>query len=420
MPNAQHDVGPADDPPLIVEHAPTEDGGTVALKRRPQPGGPPVMLIHGLAVNADLWDLPSIDTPDYAYRSLATCLRDAGWDVWLVNLRGHGRPRMYSTPPPGQSDWCVDHFIVFDLPAAVAHVRRATGARPFIVGASMGAMTLAGYLCGTRWASAAHDSLTADADLARRRQSELCGAVFAEFPAVLRWPDSPFDAAGRPRWSQFLRWAGRTDAGVNFPFEFAARLGWLEALIMARGGVPLDRLRPRGPNAVLEALPPGVAAAFRQVERAITQAGLNVMGLFNGSTNHRAEVLLHGRRYVLEEMKAGVLRQMAASIRAGSFVSLLGSPTHDYPSHYPLIELPTLLVLGGRDRIANADITRQCFFERIAADDKQLMLFEWLGHGEIEAAPVATAQIYPGVMRWLAARADAAPQPRPTTPAADD
>ncbi|MEW6249706.1 MAG: alpha/beta fold hydrolase, partial [Planctomycetota bacterium] len=223
--------------PTVV-HIPAPDGGAVAVKRRANPGGPPVIFLHGLAVNADLWNLPEVSGEvrgvAFHYRSLASLLHAAGWDVWLVNLRGHGAPRMYSAPPPGQTDWCVDHFILQDLPAVVDRVCRQTEQRPVIVGASMGAMTLAGYVQGARLTAAPalaapqdggkdrtarHNEIAAaatppgdhnvqivaDASLARARQARLAGCVFVEFPAALRWPESLYDAAGRLKWRALLR-----------------------------------------------------------------------------------------------------------------------------------------------------------------------------------------------------------------------
>ena len=133
--------------PSLIEYVPARDGAKIACKRRPAPG-PPVIFIHGLAVNADVWDIPEIRGERFVFRSLASLLSERGYDIWLVNLRGHGAPHMLSQPPAGQDDWCVDHFILFDVPAVVEHVQAATGQRPILVGSSMGAMTLAAYLQG--------------------------------------------------------------------------------------------------------------------------------------------------------------------------------------------------------------------------------------------------------------------------------
>jgi alpha-beta hydrolase superfamily lysophospholipase len=366
----------------------------------------PVVLLHGLAVNADLWDLPTLDGPDFRYRSLATVLHEAGYDIWLPNLRGHGAPHMLSTPPAGHSDWCVDHHILFDLPAVIDRVRSESRLRPLVIGASLGAMTLAGYLQGARLADTGGEQrIIEDADLARRRQQNLAGAVFAEFPAVLRWPASLYDERGRVKWGALAREWYRNDGEANFPFEVLARWQWLQALVAAAGHVPLHWFagdREREPW--YRQLPGSMGRGAARLERAAVQAVLQIAGTFTGATNHRAEVMLAGRRYCVEDMKAGVLDQLARCVRAGAFVSRIGSAEHVYSDHYELIESPTLVLQGGRDRIANADMTRREFFDRIASQDKTFRYYEEIAHGEMEAAPIATEKVYPEVLAWIGAR----------------
>jgi alpha-beta hydrolase superfamily lysophospholipase len=392
--------------PIIL--IPTADGARIAVKHRPNPDAPPVIFVHGLAVNADLWDLPEIRGADFHYRSLASILHDRGYDVWLMNLRGHGGPRMLSEPAPGQQDWCIDHFILDDLPAVVDHVHHETRRRPFIIAASMGAMTLAGYAQGARRTGAGGDlRITADPERARRRQALLAGAVFAEFPAALRWPASLYDAQGRLRWDALLRDWWRTDGGANFPFEMLSRWGWLQALVSAAGGVPLDWLRHSHPDQPWYAnLPAPLAEACRRLERRAVQAMLNWAGTFTGATHHRAEVMLQGRRYVMDHMKAGVLEQLAACVRARAFISHLGSPPHVYSEHYDALTLPLLVVQGGRDRIASPEVTRAAFFDRVASADKTFLFDPDVAHGEVEAAPVACERLYPPIRHWLDERAE--------------
>lgn len=389
-----------------LERVATTDGALLTLRRKPSPDGSPVIFLHGLAGNADLWDLPPIDGPGFRFRSLAQLLHEAGHDVWLVNLRGHGAPTMLSTPAPRQTDWCVDHFIALDLPAVCDHVLRVTGRRPFVIGSSMGAMTLAGYVQGALL-SGGDDAprVAVDPALARQRQSGLAGAIFAEFPAALRWARSAYDNAGKLRWSALVRDLWRADGDANYPFEILARLRWLEALLAAAGTVSLQWLKPDPLTPpLLDSLPPPLLELYRRIETRVWQSGLDVSGKLTGHSNHRAEVILRGRRLALDDMKAGVLRQMRRSVMARAFVSGLGEPAHAYSDHYHLTTLPTLVLSGGRDRIAGADVTRAAFFDAIAAADKTMLSFPDLGHGEIEAAPWACAHVYPRVLEWLAAR----------------
>lgn len=397
-----------------VESILTEDGATIAVKRRPQPGGVPVIFIHGLSVNADLWDMPTIVGEGFVYRSLASVLYERGYDIWLMNLRGHGAPHMYSAPAPGQEDWCVDHFILYDLPAVVKRVCEQTGQRPFAIGASLGAMTLAGYLQGARPADAAGGvpepgqeagRIVADPVGARARQAALRGAVFVELPAALRWPRSLYDESGNPRWSALLSDFWRNDGKGNFTFELLSRWGWLETLVQAAGGVPLEALRP-DPRGVplVERLPPALADTVRRAQNSLMQFGLKLIGTFTGCSQHRAEVVIQGRRYIIDHIKAGVLRQLAQCVREGRFVSAGGGPPHVYSDYYHLIEIPTLVIAGGRDRIANAEVTREVFFDKLTAADRSFVLFEDFGHGEFAAAPAACERVYPVIVRWLEQR----------------
>ena len=58
------------------------DGQQAALTHHAGPGEP-VVLCHGISSNARFWDL----APD---RSLADWLVAQGYDVWNLDLRGHG------------------------------------------------------------------------------------------------------------------------------------------------------------------------------------------------------------------------------------------------------------------------------------------------------------------------------------------
>lgn len=373
------------------------------MKRRPAPGGVPVVLFHGLAVNADLWDLPSITTDRYTFRSLAELLSEAGHDVWLVNFRGYGAPHMHSTPPPGQTDWCLDHSIVYDVPAALDHVCAETGQRPFVIGCSMGAMALAAYLQGAVFLGDADARrVVAEDAIAQRRQAALAGAVFVEFPAALRWPASAYDEQGRFRWTTLLRDMWRTDGDVNYPFEILSRVGWLAAWVEAAGEVPLGWMRGRDANPAdpWAGLPTGVARGLERVGRVVRQAGLGAVTTLTGHRQHRLEIL-ELRRKVVDHIKAGTLSQFAACVRAGNFMSAVGEPKHVYSEHYDRITLPVLVLLGERDRIANARVTREVFHERVRSEDRTCLVFAEMSHGEFEAAPMATELVYPRILDWI-------------------
>ncbi len=89
----------------------------------------PVILLHGYGQNRYAWHLPS--------RSLFNYLARAGFDVFNLELRGHGRSRHLGAHPPRH----VGVFIEEDLPCAVAEVQRLSGGRPvYLVGHSLGGL----------------------------------------------------------------------------------------------------------------------------------------------------------------------------------------------------------------------------------------------------------------------------------------
>ncbi len=106
-------------------------GGTIA----------PVLLVHGFGQNRYAWHLPS--------RSLANALATAGYDVFNVDLRGHGRSRHLGARAPRS----VDDYVREDLPSAVEEVNALSGGRPvWLVGHSLGG--LVSYAAAPRLAGA--------------------------------------------------------------------------------------------------------------------------------------------------------------------------------------------------------------------------------------------------------------------------
>jgi pimeloyl-ACP methyl ester carboxylesterase len=118
-------------------YAPTDDGWRIALHRyRPRGGaGAPVLLCHGLLSNRF-----NVDLDDE--HSLARDLRRRGFDVFVMELRGHGGSRR-DNGRVRPFDWTLDDYVRRDFKAAVDEVRRLTGAdRIFYFGHSLGGMIL--------------------------------------------------------------------------------------------------------------------------------------------------------------------------------------------------------------------------------------------------------------------------------------
>jgi polyhydroxyalkanoate synthase len=113
----------------------TGDGARVQLHHHPG-AGPPVVVIHGISSNHRCWDL----TPE---RSLAVSLTEAGYDAWLLDLRGHGDAIV---PQGSKHGWTLDEYGGRDLARAISHVQLTTGhTEVAIVGHSMGGLVAAAY-----------------------------------------------------------------------------------------------------------------------------------------------------------------------------------------------------------------------------------------------------------------------------------
>jgi pimeloyl-ACP methyl ester carboxylesterase len=120
-----------------ILRARTADGWSLALaRRRPGPGAPrrglPVLLVHGLAMNRNVFDFGA------APHSMTAALAEAGLDCFALDLRGHGDSRPEAGAP---RDWSLDDYLTLDVPAALDAVRAATGStRVLWVGHSQGAL----------------------------------------------------------------------------------------------------------------------------------------------------------------------------------------------------------------------------------------------------------------------------------------
>lgn len=94
-------------------------GGTLA----------PVLLVHGYGQNRYAWHLPA--------RSFSNYLARAGFDVFNLDLRGHGRSRHLGAHRPTH----VADYVTEDVPAAIEEIQRISGQRPvYYVGHSMGGL----------------------------------------------------------------------------------------------------------------------------------------------------------------------------------------------------------------------------------------------------------------------------------------
>lgn len=101
------------------------------VRKRRKQGEPRgvAMLVHGFGQNRYTWHA--------SRRSFSGYLAANGWDVFNVDLRGHGRSRKFGAPMPRN----LDEYIQEDMPAFVEEALALSGRKQlFLVGHSMGGL----------------------------------------------------------------------------------------------------------------------------------------------------------------------------------------------------------------------------------------------------------------------------------------
>ncbi len=150
------------------------NGGTLA----------PVLLVHGFGQNRYAWHLPA--------RSLSNYLARGGFDVFNLDLRGHGRSRHLGARRCGG----IDDYVRDDLPAAVEEVQRLSGKRRvWIVGHSLGG--LVAYAAAPRLDGAVAGLVSLGSPYHLSRGSLTLGALafFFRALAIARLPNAPLPLA---------------------------------------------------------------------------------------------------------------------------------------------------------------------------------------------------------------------------------
>jgi pimeloyl-ACP methyl ester carboxylesterase len=150
---------------MVRKRATQGEGGTRA----------PVLLVHGFGQNRYAWHLPA--------RSFANHLAAAGFDVFNLDLRGHGRSRHFGARRCGG----VEDYVREDLPAAIDEVQALSGKRPvWVVGHSLGG--LVGYASAPRLDGAVAGLVSIGSPYDFTRGSLTLGALSMLFRALALAP----------------------------------------------------------------------------------------------------------------------------------------------------------------------------------------------------------------------------------------
>ncbi len=373
-----------------AERALTSDGVLLGMRRYPRPNAPPVLLLHGLAQNLHGWDLP---VPGH---SLARHLSAAGFDVWLGNLRGHGRRPHRSGA--GARAARIDDYGLLDVPALLDRVRRVTGRPPLVVGHSMGG--IATLMCLQGAAYDAQGRVIIDPARAEARQRAVAGAVLVAVPPGLRWDVRP----GLASWLRGEKW----ECNPLLQSVLARRpvRGLLKRLpldVFPTGGVAraVDRAAALpGPFGLVGAGVVHVGGAA--VSRALAHT------LWNPENMDRALVEAE-TRHTLEDASRAVLHQFVDWIAHGTMREYTtddpARPPHVYADHLQSVQVPVLMVAGELDRVVPPSQVVRHGLRNVGSSDRALLVLPGFGHNDLRVGLAAPTALYPRIVEWLRDRA---------------
>ncbi|MBQ0731789.1 MAG: alpha/beta fold hydrolase, partial [Oleispira antarctica] len=130
-------VGDLTDDVYLIKHGRDADPSVqialshIGLYGESSKGKQPIVLVHGSFTNRRFWlSAQGI--------GLARYLVEAGFDIWLMEMRGHGlspRNRDYK-------DNSLEHYAVSDVPAVNEFVIEKTGLKPVWLGHSLGGVLI--------------------------------------------------------------------------------------------------------------------------------------------------------------------------------------------------------------------------------------------------------------------------------------
>jgi pimeloyl-ACP methyl ester carboxylesterase len=334
--------------PCTDAYAYTEDGWRLGVRHyRPEhrdPGKLPVVLCHGLGLNATFWTITDNHLPSQ--------LAARGYDVFVFDIRGsgeNGRPghhdrinhclRQTCFREWGEREWTVDDLVHYDVPAILDFVERETGHdRVNWVGHSLGGMLVFTFL-----------------ELAPQPER------IANFVGM----GSTIIQAELPQTDML-----RANRGLRMLSLFASpgRLGRPLAFFRVPGMERIDRFYYSNEN----------------VDR------LTIKRFYG---------------YTLEDTGPGALRQLDPYLEYGHMLS--ADRTIDYSARLGEISTPTLLIAGDGDIMSDVAST-ELTYAGLGSPDKSIMRFgkssghsEDYGHCDLVWSRHAPKEIFPPLIDWL-------------------
>jgi lysosomal acid lipase/cholesteryl ester hydrolase len=335
--------------PCSESFAYTKDGWRLGMRcirpARPDPAKLPVVLCHGLGLNATFWTI-------YDNHHLAEQLASRGYIVYLPDMRGSGASQrlgpvgkinsvLRQTPllEIGEGRWNVDDQIKYDVPAILDYVKNDCGyERVNWVGHSLGGMLMFAFL-----------------------ETDPHPERVANFVAM----GAAVTLANAPESSMLL--ANR-----------ALRV-MLRVVSTGRIARPMRRGRPPG----LEIID----------------------GFYYTAGNVDRQTIDRFYGYTLENPGRGALAQLDPYLEKGRFVS--ADRRTDYVALLPRVTTPVLFVAGEHDVMSSVESTLMTY-DAISSRDKELLRFgrreghvDDYGHCDLVWSKYAPVELFPPVIDWL-------------------
>jgi pimeloyl-ACP methyl ester carboxylesterase len=351
----------------------TADGWSLVISRyRPLPQsfhqplfGEPLLLVHGFSQNRHAW------TCGEFVKNLLLF----GIDIHVLELRGHGKSSIAfqyerarklgrPLPPDIHYDWDIDSHFLYDIPAAVASVKRITGrSKIFYCGHSMGGMLGYGY-------AGIHDDLEglitigAPADLGR-------GFPFLRALAF----SGPILAAGVDLALSSINVQRRAQASGRALLSRATSLLRRKSRVVVP--LPPTPLRYRY-------LP--VDTWLKMGEKLLSKSDtrplygkLNVVNLLTNTSRVRAADIRWLLREGGEREPRKVIEQFAKWIRRGELRCYRTG--YDFKAGFSRIGIPMAIIFGDMDPLASVESTRSVYR---AAKSEYLLWRPVKGNSHIE------------------------------------
>jgi len=399
-----------------LETAFTQDGYTLAIKRYMNEGGTPVILAHGFFQNFMVWDLPAEG------HSLGRFLAGEGFDVWMMNFRAHGYGDYESEMPPDY-DYCFDDFSIYDAGAVIREVRDATGKIPFWIGHSMGGLAALAWLQGVEYQYVKVDDhwvwkglfqgwelediygwrVADNPDSTAARTDRLKGLVTISTPARMKWE------VEITWWNWFLHlfdfdsyWS------YNLVAEALANSFTVNLILSLVDYIPSEEII-RFLTLDIRDIPiigPPLADFLEWVSG---EVGSSVMfAQFWWKENMTEQLVIDELEMAVDAVSGKTVRQFMHSIKKHSLMEYHAKDrrrnAYRYNDHYHHVAVPTLVVTGEYDKVANDGVIRENLFEALGSEDRTLAEIPATGHGDMIVGLESANDLYPLVLQWLRQR----------------